>query len=51
MPPYPMARTWAGALCAIIALVLGILGILSIAPASPIIMFGCVILLALAALL
>lgn len=50
MPPYPVARTYFGALAAIIAVIIAALGLLSIAPATPTIMFICVLLLGLACL-
>lgn len=50
MPPYPMARTWIGAICAILAIILAVLGLLGIAPADAKILFICILLLGISCL-
>jgi quinol-cytochrome oxidoreductase complex cytochrome b subunit len=50
MPPYPLTRTWIGAICAVLAIVLSVLGLLGIAPADAKIFFLSILLLAIACL-
>lgn len=50
MLPYPMSRTWIGAICAILAIVLAVLGLLGVAPADAKIFFLCILLLAIGCL-